>query len=34
LKSQTEKFDKKAINHYIWTEFEKSFFRFFKTIWA
>lgn len=34
LKSQTEKFDKKGTNQYIWREFEKSFFRFFKTIWA
>jgi len=34
FKSQIEKFDKKAINQYIWGVFEKSFFRFFKTIWA
>lgn len=34
LKSQIEKFDKTAINHYILTEFENSFFRFFKIVWA
>ena len=33
LKSQIEKLDKKESNHYIVSEFEKSFFRFLKKIW-
>lgn len=33
LKSQIEKLDKKESNHYIVSEFEKSFFNFLKKIW-
>ncbi len=33
LKSQTEKFDKREVNHYILKEFQKSFFSFSKKIW-
>jgi ribonuclease P protein component len=33
LKSQIEKLDKKESNHYIVSEFEKSFFSFLKKIW-
>jgi RNase P protein component len=33
LKSQMEKFDKEHVNHYISSEFEKSFFKFLNKIW-
>lgn len=33
LKCQIEKFDKQQANHYIQSEFEKSFFKFIKKLW-
>lgn len=33
LKSQMEKFDKDGVNHYIVSEFEKSFLKFINKLW-